>query len=499
MEHNGKSIFKDLTIRPTPLTDGIIERILPEKCRSGDKTLTVGLSGGRKYYIHSKYDPAAEAENFALSLNLKEKNLIVLGCGLFHHVAKILEKKHFNKVICLEFSSKIFQAALENAELARLPRGLISMGVMEDRDDISAYLSLALTQGDRNSIDIVLFNPVLNYLKEAGTGLYDDLKNIFVLRNSWAKFGRRIKKNILNNIDNLAGSYPAGGLKGAFARRPCIIAAAGASLDDALPQIKKLQDGAYIIAVGRTLRLLQEAGIRPDFTAVTDPQRKLKYQFSGAGEMGGNHLVYIPTAYPGAAALCPDRFVSLVEGDDIGPSFDKLGDWAGRLETGGSVSTLALSFAVSCGFDPVILAGQDLCVRDGMKHSMRLFALEESANSSRFQTVLNLKKASSDLSGEIVKLPYQGCYTLRPLMIYKNWIEGFIEKHPDTVFCNISSGGLPIKGAPAVNPAKLDSMKNFIRGKESVAAAVARLGLKKLGGENLGIIKKELQGLYGTL
>lgn len=64
-----------------------------EPSRAGPPTALVDLPDGRRHYLHSRYDPSAEADQFCRTQTDGDSQALVAvlcGLGLGHHVAPLL-------------------------------------------------------------------------------------------------------------------------------------------------------------------------------------------------------------------------------------------------------------------------------------------------------------------------------------------------------------------------------------------------------------------------
>jgi len=181
-----------------------------------------------------------------------------------------------------------------------------------------------------------------------------------------AKFGN--ETFIDCQMKNLAENrVQAGILKNAFKGKTAVLLAAGPSLDDFLPWVKKNRDRIVVLTVSRISRRLFEYGISPDLVFSVDPKdvsftvskEILKFSDSAIlvnafhvapcllGQWPGKNL-YVGTKYPWEQP----------SGDHWIPS------------RGPTVTHSALEVAVQFGFSRVFLAGVDLCLsKEGFTHA----------------------------------------------------------------------------------------------------------------------------------
>jgi hypothetical protein len=77
-------------------------------------------------------------------------------------------------------------------------------------------------------------------------------------------------KNAVANLPSLFAGTPMKNLKGKFRGVPAVCVAAGPSLDDAIPELKKIQKQFLIIACDSSVNALLKADIRPHIVVTVD-------------------------------------------------------------------------------------------------------------------------------------------------------------------------------------------------------------------------------------
>lgn len=150
---------------------------------------------------------------------------------------------------------------------------------------------------------------------------------------------------------------------------PVVVAASGVSLQDALPLLKKMREGIFLIAVSSAALPLFHAGIQPDLVISTD-----------GGFWAHSHLEIlkhypeIPIALS-AEAACPKKLLRIntiipLEFPDGLESriVSECGFHSVPAERNGTVSGTALHLALSITDKPVFLCGLDLSPSPGMQH-----------------------------------------------------------------------------------------------------------------------------------
>ena len=96
------------------------ERLPLEPTRTGAWTVRVATPDGQATYLHSRYDPVAEAERFIDSVPIEDKFCFVLsGSGLGYPVQALFNRLRGNAfIICIEPSIRLLATALSCVDLS---------------------------------------------------------------------------------------------------------------------------------------------------------------------------------------------------------------------------------------------------------------------------------------------------------------------------------------------------------------------------------------------
>lgn len=184
--------------------------------------------------------------------------------------------------------------------------------------------------------------------------------------NTLGQFGFTWQRNALLNIASIAKEPCAQDYLGAAVGCDAVIVGAGPSLDRHLAQLKEIQERCVIIAAARSVKTLQAAGVDPHIVMSVESQ-DVSGHFNGAD---------LSQCVVGLAAVSPRAVVDQTR--HTGRRFwfsanSRMDDWSfracgkeGRLRTGGSVTTAALSMAACIGASRLILVGCDFAY-DGNK------------------------------------------------------------------------------------------------------------------------------------
>lgn len=364
--HNMRALWRcdpQLALRVDAVHDA--ERLPLEETRSGSWTAQATAGDGSRAYLHSRYDPIAEAQRFVASIPIEEKFcFVVAGFGLGYHVKALAERlKGDAFILCVEPSIELIATALSCIDLS---------------DVIASRQLLILTDDDKTRLHERLKNH--SALMMLGAEFVRHPASMRIAEKEHARIiaaiaefvtftrmslltlvsnSRITCKNIAMNLQNYVTTPPIDLLRGRFAGDPAIVISAGPSLSRNIDQLAALKGRAVLCAVQTALKPLMEREIVPDFVTSLDFHEMSRKFFEEVGDLRGVHLVAEPKAtwhvidnYPGPLSLLGNSWAQLLIGDELGAR--------GMLQAGATVAHLAFYLAVYLGCDPIVFVGQDL-------------------------------------------------------------------------------------------------------------------------------------------
>ncbi len=352
------------------IVDAIDDNDLPplETTRSGDWTIKRTTTAGRDIYLHSRYDPLAEARKWAGSHPQDDKFCYVVeGCGLGYPLAALAEVLPSNAlIIVLEPDLELLRWALTCVDVSeRIADGSLVFLTDARKEVIHDKLSersAAILMGTH----IVSHKPSV----QLNDSFYTTLRAVlteFIEYSKTAMVTLMINSQITcRNVSRNLATYLAAPsivpLKSTFSGYPAIVVSAGPSLRKNGHLLRDLQDHAVIIATQTTYKPLLARGVTPHFVCSLDYHEISGRYFQGAEEHHPRtHLVAEPKAHPavidayhGPVSLLHNSFAELCLGRPHKPQ--------DGLRAGASVAHLAFYLAEFLGCDPIILTGQDLAL-----------------------------------------------------------------------------------------------------------------------------------------
>ncbi len=341
------------------------QRLRLEPTRSGHWTARVALGEGRSCYLHSRYDPVADAEKLLTDVDFDAHSCYLIhGFGLGYHVRAIHERIKGDAIlVVLEPSIAVLATALSCVDLCEViaSQRLI---ILTDADKAGLHERLQphaplIMLG----VHIILHPPsqqIAEPFHAAARTLfmeyvaYSRVSIITLVTNAQITC-----RNVANNLPAYVATPALDVVRDRFAGFPAIVVAAGPSLRKNIDQLAAARGRAVLIAVQTIYPMLRRRDVVPDFVVSLDYHEISKQYFEGIEPSGDVHLVAEPKAtwhvidtFAGPTSLLDNVFARLLLGDAL----------AARdgLPAGATVAHLAFYLARYMGCSPILFVGQDL-------------------------------------------------------------------------------------------------------------------------------------------
>jgi len=431
-------------------------RLPVEPTRSGDWTVAVPGVDGRSAYLHSRYDPAQEAQKLLDGIETDgQYAFFVSGFGLGYHLRALRRRiSPETLIIVAEPNLALLATAFASVDLTDV---LAGGRLMIITDDNKAGLHGRLQQ---HSALIMLGARFLVHpaSQKLAADFHARVRGLFTEFAAYARTSlvtlvnnaQITCRNVANNIGVYASTTSIAPLERRFAGNPAIIVSAGPSLQRNINQLSDLRDRAVICAVQTTLRTLVERGITPHFVTSLDYHEVSRQYFEGVSSLEQVHLVAEPKAtwhvldhYPGPISILDNAFARLLIGEDLAPR--------AALPPGATVAHLAFYLARYMGCDPIILIGQDLAytgyvyyspgmeIHRSWRSELNRFNTLETKEWERTARMGSMLRATVDAEGRKI-------YTDDLLFTYLEQFERDIAQTEARVI-NATEGGARIRGA----------------------------------------------------
>ncbi len=431
-----------------------------EPAKKGGWTVRAAVPDGPSLYLHSRYDPVAEARTFAEAVTIEDKFcFVVSGLGLGYHILALHERLTGDVIIvCVEPSIRMIATALTRVDLSELIASRRFILLTDDdkarlHDRLQAYNTLIMlgAQFIQHAPSVRLaaseHAAVSHAISEFVT--YTRMTLMTLVANSQITC-----KNIAMNAVTYVSTPPIDLLRNRFSGDPAIIVSAGPSLLKNIDQLKGLKGRAVLIAVQTALRPLMQRGIVPDFVTSLDFHEMSRKFFEGVGDLSDVHLVAEPKAtwhvldnYPGPISLLENSWARMVLGDDLAAR--------GGLKAGATVAHLAFYLAVHLGCDPIVFVGQDLAftghvfyvpgveIHHAWRTELNRFNTIEHKEWERIVRNRPILRKVSDAQG-------RSLYTDELLFTYLEQFETDVAELPNRVV-DATEGGACIRGTEAMS------------------------------------------------
>ncbi len=376
-----------------------------------------------KLYLHSRYDPVKEAQQFAeAQYDGETLNFILYGFGLGYVVnalAGMLREDQRLSVFELRSELPSLGKRLGVCDWEALPRTQVITPAIAGGDQ--PFLESFRREIARAQVRMILHMPSVKAIHAPFEAFRHALEDWNLIRYVPQAYQDQLSVNREENRKRVP--HNVYGLRGSCAGYDAILVAAGPSLKETLPFLKahlsRRPRETLVIAVGRVLKPLLAEGIRPDFVTIIDPTEAVYADISGVEALDIPMVLLDTTYYPVAAGYQGPKYLAVNKAKHLRPADPP----ESVLATGGSVATLALACAVLFGCGRIFFFGQDL----GSYGDQRHFDSEGRAvRAANTRTV-------PDYRGKPMA-------TTLGLLSFKRWIERVIADNPHISFYNVSLG-----------------------------------------------------------
>ncbi len=414
-----------------------------EETRRGDKTLSY-IRDGKRIYFHSKYNPLREASAIIEEYeDIGDKNIIFYGTGLGYHIDLILKENPNNNFYIFEPIGELMEKFLSIRNLSKAEyknlKGL-NLGLDNIEEEISRFLDINRKE------TIIIELPIHKQIFEEEYKKFSDIfLNVTKSKRSILATDYSFQRRwIINSMKNFKEVLSTPNIliekKGEFKNKPALIVAAGPSLNEEIENIRYIKDNglAYIFSVGSAINTLIHHNIYPHAATTYDPKKtnqgvikiiKTK-NIKEIPLIFGSSVGYETLEnYPG------DKYHMITSQDKIAKYY--LSDEYNEIDIvldAPSIAVVTLQLLITLGFNPIILAGQNLGYVGTAKHA-------EGVDYSRKLTDEQLKKALwiEDVYGDQIR-------TSASFNRMRQQMELYIDKAEKGRVINTTKGGAKIKG-----------------------------------------------------
>lgn len=401
-----------------------------EKAKNGMFTLTYNNK-----YIHSKYNPQKEAEQFVNShiRVVNNDDILLYGIGLGYHIEELAKKmKNNSKLYVYEYNKELINYCRKiNGKIFSDSRIKIIEG-----DDLEFYKKLS--KSIELIRDILIHKPSLETIQDSNEYLYNLINDYDRRLQFYYAEPSKIELYEKNFEENSRQDYISIDIfieEMKKSQKPYIIASAGPSLDDETDLLKEHEDDFNIIAVSSALRTLTNKGIVPNAVVIIDGKEIVKKHFEGID------VENIP--------LCFDESSSRwAVNDYIGSKYifgNRIESNKIKIEVDSTVAVSAIDIAIKCNAKEIILLGQDLGYSGEKSHTG---SYEETYGYKDSEKRIHKIRYIESVTGEFIE-------TNDSYLVFKRRIEYLINRNKNIKFINCSNGAI-------INGTKYIEFKQYI-------------------------------------
>jgi hypothetical protein len=329
--------------------------------------------------LHSRYDPAGEAEKYIAALNPHAliRFFILLEPGLGYMIPVLRRLSPHAKLIALHISDFFVEAPPASTRSSQTTEygPAIESGAVHwspgREQALQDFLEREIPDVGADAVRIIEWRPALmaygsaykELLAEAAAFIRRIDANVRTVRG----FGCRWFRNFIRNTEIIRRP-----VRLSPSSRPWIITGAGPSLEEDIQAINELRrrDGAVILADSSSVPALNARKILPDLVISTDGGGWARFHLYETLRLKRPPLLAASfiAALPGQCAELPVLAISdgsLWQEAVLG----KLGIPHTMLPQRGTVTAAALDLAFRCTGGAIILAGMDLSLADIRTHA----------------------------------------------------------------------------------------------------------------------------------
>lgn len=357
------------------------QHITLEMAKNQQHTVTVHIEG-RINYLHSSYDPQAEAARFITQQSEigKYKHVFFYGVGLGYHIAEFVKRYPDTPFSIYEPEAAIFRHLLSAFDLQQWKNNLKNI-YLEDKPGASYYNLKHFTQTIKEDVGIVILPSYERIFRDKTSQFIAQFREAVFAKKSYIQASRVFAKRItINNVINLSKVVHSPDIlmegRDSFQGKPAIVVAAGPSLDQEYENLRFIKENglAYIFSVGSAVNSLIKQGIYPDAACTYDGSVKNATVFQ---KIVDENITDIPLFFGTTVGFetlqnYPGKmFHFLVNRDTISPFFLRRKDNRELEMVKGykTIATITLQLLSKLGCNPIILVGQNFAYTQTQRYA----------------------------------------------------------------------------------------------------------------------------------
>lgn len=458
-----KTNFPDIWDNIKDLDENSIESIFIEESKSGLKTAKIKDNETYKY-VHSKYDPKKEAETLIKKYEVeleKSGTVIFFGTGLGYHIEFILRSFPDIKAYIYEPNKELLyfflkERSFSETQLKRFKN--ISATRESFLNDIREIITL--NREGLAIVDLPVYKSIYPdeyefFIQTIKTKVKERRSSIlteYSFQKRWIINSMKNFKYVLNTPNVIVEN------KGKFKDIPAILVAAGPSLNEEIENIRKIKDEglAYIFSVGSAINTLIKNDVHPHVATTYDPTENNQKVFLKVKEQGIKDIPLIFGSSVGYETIenYPGKLYHMITSQDKISNYYLDNESTEPIDIvldAPTIAVVTLQLLYYLGFNPIILAGQNLAYVGTKQHSEGVFYSNDLTD-KELESAIEVK----DVYGNTIKTN-NGYNSMRQQM------ESYINQLKDLKVINTTKGGAAIEGAPFIELEK--AMKEYLNKK----------------------------------
>jgi hypothetical protein len=364
---------------PTPSSSHLLVRTL-----GGFATLFYGYPTGQQSILHHLEDPDRKAAKWWESRTCEDlqTGVLFLGLGLGYSIPHLLKMAEAGVPLLLVEPDPLtfaFLLCFQDIEpLVHHPRIhlLLTPDPQEATREALAWLREHPLPKYRWIVDPPGMLPAPLFLRDWFNDLAQQAPAVAPTLARELRRNYPYPTNLSENWGIVQQRPGIGRLFGALKGQPAVVVGAGPSLDEQLPGLRGVQEGAAIIACDTAVRPLLAAGVRVDIALAMDSSPANRKHFVDLPNRD-----FLPCLYAGVdpdllrdyqetAWLAASAFFPTAELLDAVPGPNTYLMNKGWLVINGSVGSSAIDLALKLGAGSIYLAGLDLGYPAGRDHAV---------------------------------------------------------------------------------------------------------------------------------
>lgn len=426
-----------------------------EKSKTGLPTL-YSIKDNRKIYLHSKYNPEAEAQNIVSKYEpTKYDYIIILGLGLGYVVKEICARTdNKTKIYVIEKDEEIY-SIYKNTKIniTKPVKFYINQNQESIISDILKQFDIAFNKGV-----VIIDVPSITRLYPE---YYANFKKLFQARldkivnyqMTTAKLWNCVVQNFYKNLENIREFKILKFEKSRLKDKYALIVSAGPSLEKDINTLKEIQKYVYIFSVDTALKYLLYNEIIPDFVFSIDPQYQSNLHFENLKIP--ENVCIILDGFSSFILARKLKNISFILSNNI-ITQSAFPDFPWILDPScGSVTNFIFQFVVKAGFKNIVFTGLDLCYPEGKMYIPdNYLTYYWLGRINKFNTI---KKYYFEFYKSRARVVLNNkYYTSHSMIGYYEWLKQQLQQSENNIFISENSIAR-FEGIKTVNLAKLKS------------------------------------------